>query len=308
MGETYHFLKDEDELRWFYSYCVPPLKPNECYFASNSARNKVFTEAEKQTFMCGRSEMWLKTVITEDSYLSVRKGIRRLECNKEAYLTKSGLSYPAKCLVLYWNIVPTDAYKAMKDQLINLVRIQQEMTDSIIKGSKEALESSWKNVRHSHTTGQSVFARSFGTAEWVDIDMDCLDWKRTTAGWECLDAIKMKLTEILGRANYVQIQTAGGWHWLLRVRALKEAGRALKEDPIKRIITEMGSELESYNFHPKEIVRNSNEMIPLPGTLQYGSHVVQVYNKEDFTEADRLHDYPVKLGPTGPALIFLHDC
>jgi len=39
----------------------------------------------------------------------------------------------------------------------------------------------------------------------------------------------------------------------------------------------------------KEIEINRNQMVPLVGTYQYGDHVVRVINKEDFTEACRLH-------------------
>jgi hypothetical protein len=41
-----------------------------------------------------------------------------------------------------------------------------------------------------------------------------------------------------------------------------------------------------------EIIKNKNEMIPLPGTVQYGSSIVRVLNKNDFGEPEKLHDWP----------------
>jgi len=290
-GECYKFLGDESELRWFWKYCVPGLKPNEVYFMSTSARNKKLDEEERKFFQVGRSEMWKKEIVTEDDYSKFLRGIRRLETNKYAYLTKSGLPYPDKVLVLYFNIVPTDAYRAMQEQILNLMGIQREMTDSVLKGSEAALLSSWKNVRNSHTTGQSVFARSFSNPTWIDIDMDVSSWKQTVDGWRVIDEVKNFLADQLGLGNFVQVWTAGGWHWLLRSSALREMGRRIRQDPVTTVIGKMKDMFQYADMWTEgdEIVRNKNEMIPLPGTIQYGDHVVTVANKEDFRPEQALH-------------------
>jgi hypothetical protein len=292
MGECYRFLADEEELRWFWTYCVPRLNPRECYFMSCSARNKKLSEEEREYYRVGRSEMWAKQIVAEDDYSRFLKGIRRCEANRLAYLTKGGMPYPDKVLVLYFNVVPTDAYWAMKLQIEYLLDLQMQLTDSALKGSEKALEETWRNVRHSHTTGQSVFARSYGEDTWLDIDMDCKNWIKSVDGWRSLDEIKTTMTADLGLGNYAQIWTAGGWHWLIRMTALRDMGRKIKADPVKRLIQTMEDGLVKYGFKPDEIVSNKNKMIPLPGTLQYGDHLVQVMNKDDFTEDMRLHDWP----------------
>jgi hypothetical protein len=285
MMETYKFLEDENELRFFYDYLIQPLKPHECYFMSLSARNKRLSAFERDIYQCGRSEMFLKEVVTEDSYERILKGIRRLEPNKLAYLTKSGQPYPEKCLVLYWNIVPVNAYKAMQDQILHLISIQKELTDSSIHGSESGLSSAWRNIRHSHTTGQSVFARSFSEPDWIDIDVDVKDLKMNTKRLWIISEMKSFMEDHVGKGNFAIIETFGGMHWLVRNSALKEAGKKIKGDPVSKIIhtfKHIFFEEDMFDPDTDEIIRNSNQMIPLPSTIQYGEKSVTVMNKEDF--------------------------
>jgi hypothetical protein len=289
---TYEFLKDLDELKWFWTYAMCPLKPHEVYFISTSARNKRLDETEREFFKVGRSEMWHKEIITEDDFARFLKGIRRCEANKLAYLTKGGMPYPDKVLVLYTNIAPTDAYSAMTAQIDSLITTQRELVDSVLKNSRQGITQAYQNIRHSHTTGQSVFARSFGESDWVDIDSDIDNYETTFEGLNAIQGIKDFLYKEIGAGNFMQIQTVGGFHWLIRKAKLSDIGKKYKADPIQTIISFMTSVLSPCGVAIKEIIRNKNEMIPLPGTIQYGQHVVKVLNKEDFTEDKRLHEWP----------------
>jgi hypothetical protein len=286
---TYKFLADEEELKWFWKYGVQPLKPNEVYFMSTSARNKKLNEEEREFFQVGRSEMWHKEIVAEDSYERFVRAIRRCECNRLAYVTKSGKPYPDKVLVLYYNVVPSNAYRAMQEQMTYLLDLQKQMTDAVLKGSQGGLDACWKNVRHCHTTGQSVFARSFSDAYWVDVDMDCSPKPNAVI----LELVMSILLQDLGfsKGDFMAIDTAGGFHFMFKSTALREAGRRFKADPVKTAIESMRSTLVSCdpNADVKEIVRNTNEMVALPGTIQYGDHVVTVYNKSHFTEEMALH-------------------
>jgi hypothetical protein len=288
---TYEFLKDLDELKWFWMYAMRPLKPNEVYFISTSARNKRLDEAEREYFQVGRSEMWHKEIITEDDFSWFLRGIRRCETNKLAYLTKSGMPYPDKVLVLYINIAPVDAYSAMTKQIDSLLTTQRELTDSVLKNSPQGTAQAYYNIRRSHTTGQSVFARSFGESVWVDIDSD-IEGFDTDRGREVIQGVKELLYTEVGKSNFMQIQTVGGFHWLIRKSKLSDIGRKYKADPIGTIISFMTSAFKADGIAVNEIVKNRNEMIPLPGTIQYGRHVVKVVNKEDFQESNRLHEQP----------------
>jgi hypothetical protein len=291
MSEVYKFLADEEELKWFWKFGVPPLKPYEVYFISTSARNKRLNPEEREHYQVGRSEMWHKEIIAEDDYARFIKAIRRCECNKEAYLTKAGLSYPDCVLVLYYNVVPSNAYRAMQQQMIYLMDLQKQLTDAVVGNSEGGIEACYKNIRHCHTTGQSVFARSFSDAVWVDIDMDC----KPKPALEVVERVRLHLLDQLdfSKGDFMIIDTAGGDHIMFRSAALKAAGARFKGDPVKKVIDGMSDVLQASGLEPEEIVRNKNEMVALPGTLQYGDHIVRVLNKEDFTEDMKMHDMPI---------------
>jgi|GEM_PF-860898 len=106
--ETYKFMHSQEELRWWWDYGVPPLKPNEIYFLSLSCRNKSLTEEERQYYQCGRSEMFAKQQIRHDTWEDFLKHVKRFEVRRDAYLTKSGVPFPQKSLVVYWNLTPID--------------------------------------------------------------------------------------------------------------------------------------------------------------------------------------------------------
>jgi hypothetical protein len=292
---TYEFLRDPDELKWFWTYAMRPLKPHEVYFISTSARNKRLDETEREYFKVGRSEMWHKEIIAEDDFSRFLRGIRRCEANKLAYLTKGGMPYPEKVLVLYTNIAPVDAYSAMAKQIDNLITTQRELVDSVLKNSRQGIDQAYRNIRYSHTTGQSVFARSFSDSDWADIDADIEGWD-CDAGLEAIEEMKKFLYAEVGKGNFMQVQTVGGFHWLIRKSKLSDVGRKYKADPIVTIIQAMTVACESNDKKTdiaiNEIIKNKNEMIPLPGTVQYGSHIVRVVNKQDFSIDMRLHDWP----------------
>ena len=65
------------------------------------------------------------------------------------------------------------------------------------------------------------------------------------------------------------VKTGGGMHFLIR-------REKIKFDP-KHLI----QKIEEILPDAKEVVRNKNEMIPMPGTFQYGVPV-EIWNKEDF--------------------------
>jgi hypothetical protein len=298
--DTYKFIADINELEWFWKFGVPKLEPNEVYFMSTSARNKRLTEEEREYYKVGRSEMWHKEIVKEDDWGMFLKAIHRCEANKLAYLTKAGMPFPDKVLVLYWNINPTDAYKSMLDHIDGLIRVQRELSDSVLKNSQAGIASAWKNIRASHTTGQSVFARSFGTRTWVDIDCDMENWDNPI-GHKQLNYVRSWLeSHKITQGNYMVIHTAGGLHFLIRTEVLPLLGRELKSNPVESIIKTItdyftlhfindGTTVVKTGIIVNEVVQNSNMMVGLPGTLQYGEHIIRVLNKEDFDESMAFH-------------------
>jgi len=268
---NYRFLADEEELKWFWDYGIPPLQKNEIYFVSLSARNKQLNEKEREEYKVGRSEMFGKQQIRYDDWGQFLRHIKRFEVRKDAYLTKAEIPYPQKVLVVYWNITPIDAYKAMKDQMTYLNEVLSSLADSAIKNSQGGIDEAFYKVRKSFDTCQSLFARNFGHKEWVDFDIDSvLDYDQKIKVWDYF-------RQQFGTGNTMFIETAGGLHCLLRKSCLKKNPQIIC------------NELLIILPNAKEIVRNTNEMIPLPGTYQYGNHIVKIFNKEDFKDEHKLH-------------------
>jgi hypothetical protein len=272
--DTYDFLADEEELKWFWEYGIPPLKREEIYFVSLSCRNKTLTEDERKTFMCGRSEMFAKQQIRHDNWISFLQHIKRFEVRKDAYLTKANLEYPQKSLVVYWNLSPINAYKAMKDQMNYLNEVITSLTDSALKNSQGGIDEAFYKVRKSFDTCQSLFARNFGNKIWVDFDIDSditnTDYRKIRDLFQTVGDGKI--------SNTMFVRTGGGLHCLFRKEKLHQNPDGICKELLK-IIPDA-----------KEIVRNTNEMIPLPGTWQYEDHLVKIVNKSDFTEEDKLHE------------------
>jgi len=264
---NYKFLADEQELRFFWEYGIPTLKPNEVYFVSLSCRNKQLNEMEREFYKAGRSEMFAKQQIRYDDWSVFLQHIKRFEVRQDAYLTKSGKPYPQKSLVIYWNLANIDAYKAMKDQMNHLAEIMGSLTDAALKNSQGGLEEGYYKVRKSFDTAQSLFARNFGHREWIDFDCDAED---ITAGQ--YQSVIDHLNADFGVGNVMAIKTAGGIHFLIRKSVVKINPQIVCNYILGRVP------------QAKEVVRNSNEMLPLPGTWQYENHVVTVMNKENFSE------------------------
>ena len=271
--EIYRFLADEEELKFFWDYGISPLKKNEIYFISLSARNKLLTAEERLFYQLGRSEMFGKQQIRHDDFNIFIQHIKRFECRRDAYLTKSGIPYPQKVLRIYINITPIDAYKAMKDQINYLTEVLTSLTDSALNNSQNGIEDSFYKVRKSFDTCQSLFARNFGTKEWVDIDID-LDEEYTENLYNNIkDIFKEYFTD---SGDVMFIRTSGGIHCLIRKSKLK-----MNPNDICKKLSKV--------IKAKEIIRNNNEMIPCPGTYVDEDFIVRVLNKEDFSLENKLH-------------------
>jgi len=271
--ENYRFLADEDELKFFWDYGLPPLKQNEIYFISLSARNKLLTEEERLFYQLGRSEMFGKQQIRHDNFGVLLQHIKRFECRRDAYLTKAGIPYPQKVLRVYLNLTPIDAYKAMKDQINYLTEVLTSLTDSALNNSKNGIDDSFYKVRKSFDTCQSLFARNFGTKEWIDIDIDLNEDYSEKLFCDIKTVFKEYFSE---NSDVMFIRTSGGIHCLIRKNKLKTN----PDDIYKKL---------SHIVKAKEIVRNTNEMIPCPGTYMDEDFIVRVLNKNDFSEEDKLH-------------------
>ena len=273
----FKIIGDESELKWFFEYGVPPLKKNEIYFVSMSLRKKKLDSEERKILT--HNEMFNKLQIRKDDWEYFLSHIKRLEQRIDGYFPIESENFIHKAIVTYWNLSPINAYSAMKDQMAHLTEIMSELTDSALKSSAPALNNAYYKVRKSFDTTQSLFARNFGTKYWIDIDVD---HNFTESEY---DKVMQLLYNIVDSKNepffipgdIMAVSTAGGIHFLL------------KRDKVKLNPTWICKEIERILPKAKEVVRNSNEMIPLVGTTQYENHIVRVLNKEDFNESHKIH-------------------
>lgn len=131
-----------------------------------------------------------------------------------------------------------------------------------------------------------------GTKYWVDFDLDLNDWGKYIRdfyvdGDPLLESWMDYCNEKLGKGNFVIVATSGGYHTMVNKDIIHWNPNTFIED-FQRL------EIDTPMPHPDgstrlvkngeligELVYNTNAMIPVPGTYQYG-HVVHVINKGDF--------------------------
>lgn len=131
-----------------------------------------------------------------------------------------------------------------------------------------------------------------GTKYWVDFDLDLNDWGKYIRdfyvdGDPLFEGWMDYCNEKLGKGNFVIVATSGGYHTMVNKDIIHWNPNTFIED-FQRL------EINSPMPHPDgstrlvkngeligELVYNTNAMIPVPGTYQYG-HVVRVINKGDF--------------------------
>jgi len=268
MPEYIKVIADEAELKWWYKYVVPSLKPNEIYFVSMSLRKKRLDPEQRK--ILPHNEMWNKTQIRHQGWESFVKHIRRMEVRVDSYFPHEAESFINSALVCYWNICPIDCYAAMKDQMNHLTEIMTTLTDSALKNSQGGIEQAYYKVRKSFDTCQSLFARNFGEKAWIDFDID-IDGAFDIHIYRCL---REYFHSLFGLGNVIFVKTVGGIHCLIRKEVYK-MNPAIVIDGVKKIVSNL-----------KEVVKNDNNMCPLPGTFQYGIPVI-VLNKEDITQEMR---------------------
>jgi hypothetical protein len=271
MFEYYHFLEDENELKWFYDHCIPSLKEDEVFFLSLSARNKQLSEEERKFYSLGRSEMFGKQVIRKDSYETIFEHVLRYESRIGSWQTRINKPIPQKCMIVYWNINPSSTRKVITDTFEHINELQGELTNAALKNSKVAIDSAFHKIKKYFDSIVSLYARNEGTKYWLDIDVDV---EKKEFQYNYL-SIHYYLLSKLGIGNFVEIETKGGIHILVKRIAIKFNPQEIV-DEISKIFQDA-----------KDININHNAMIPLPGTNQAG-FTVRILNKDEFVKENNI--------------------
>jgi len=234
---------------------MSPLKPDEAYFLSLSARNKYLTDEERKTYELGRTEMFARELVKqnkygtpiEDIYLRVLKS---MQVSEGGYTSRTGVTLPDKCLVVYANINPSSGIKALK---MFYERTTEALFD--MRTNSEAPS----NFNNLDTQLMNCYQKCKGTRTLIDIDFDIPE--------EGSDILHTFLDEMYEKdVKYHVVKTKSGYHVLLERETLKFNYNL-------NIIKAHEEAQKRFGKEHIEVEVNKNEMIPIPGTMQAGHKV-----------------------------------
>ena len=240
----FNLVHNVEEIEKFHSL-LHPLQPGEAYFVSMSARDKYLTAEERVHFSLGRAEMFGRKIVKEPSFADYLRVIRSMEVNDGGYTTRNGLSIPHKCAIIYANINASSGLKALKEfnERTNELMFEVLHNPDAIK-HYASLDSMLMNC----------YQRQRGVNHLLDIDFDI---KKDADGHSLLGKFIGELKK--NNVTYKVIETHGGFHVLIVRSTLK-----FNYNIILKELDALAREL----YGKAEIVKNVNDMVPLPGTIQ----------------------------------------
>lgn len=309
MSEMYNVIADLEELKWFFDNILTRPAMHESYAAVFCARYKKLTDEERaevgiskrdaefmatQTFRVRKFHSALDFERDDGwNFDNFIKHLRRFNVDKEAYLTSGGYPLPEKCLATIFYVNPCDEIKVADEVMRKLEETKTAIVKAMLNGktlednmqSYQAFSNIESNVKHAR-------AHCKGSVYWLDFDIDVPAWFK-----DCpLDIVRSKqyYTAMLeafdaeyGIGNYIVIDTSGGYHVLVRTKAIKADPHRFCQKILsiyKRGCLDGNPAYRDIKGVDKfECIVNDSQIpgIPLPGTYQYGRPVT-ILNKEDF--------------------------
>lgn len=216
------------------------------------------------------------------------KHLRRFNVDRKAYLTSGGYPLPEKCLATIFYVNPCDEIKVADEVMTKLNETKTAIVKAMLNGktvehnlqSFQTFSNIESNVKHAR-------AHCKGSVYWLDFDLDCSSWFKATHGPYYKTMCRI-LDEMFGKGNYAIIDTSGGYHILVRTKAIHgdphffcKSMNTLYQKGIQDGCMPYYDDKGNDKF---ECIVNDSQIpgIPLPGTYQYG-RPVRVINKEDFS-------------------------
>lgn len=242
-------IQDYSELSRFYDKLYD-LERDEIFFVSLSCRNKYLSEEERKKYHLSGNEMFCREFIFEKN---MEKFVEIFEKMYHDFFFKD---LPEKGLVTYFNLNPTSSIKAylnfkkeMDEELVRLV-------DSLHTGT-EYREQVYHRFKNSQSVLKTQFQKYRSRKILIDVDFDV----------KSKDPIEEFQDELLKNdVMYFTTETRSGYHV------------TMKKDTIhfnyNEIIERLNTDVEV--FDGGEIIVNEQEMIPVPGTMQGGNHLVRI--------------------------------
>ena len=308
--EHYKLVYDENEMRWFYDHVISKPNFDEAYAFCLAHRSKKLTAEERKDFRSKASEMLDPQVSfpARDGSFNFdkwAKSIYRYECSKKAYTMVGDQTLFAKALVCYCTPNPSDERAVIKELKSYINVHEQELVDSalktderaralnnlvtralngedvsedikrlLVKGERSGVDESLYKLCHSLVKFKRLQFDCTGSRNWVDFDMDVKDKEFKE---ELYKAAHNAFLKKVGKKNFVVVETNGGFHILVRKEVLKFNPYDLINEVLAVNIANGKTAKEAID----EFIYNTNCMLPVPGTYQYGFQVF-VRNKEDF--------------------------
>ena len=303
--DRYEVIADEKELLWFFDNIIQKPLVHESYAAVFCARYKKLTDDERSKVgISKRDAEFLATqtfrvkkfhdaaeLSNDDGWTfeNFMKHLRRFNVDNRAYLTSGGYPLPDKCLATIFYVNPCDEIKVADEVMTKLESTKTAIVKAMLNGktlednlqSYQAFSNIESNVKHAR-------AHCKGSVYWLDFDLDCPGWFKAVYG-PYYQTMCGTLSEMFGKGNYVIIDTSGGYHILVRTRAIHGDPHFFCKS--MEILYHKGIQdgcMPYYDDKSKdkfECIVNDSQIpgIPLPGTYQYG-RPVKVINKEEFSK------------------------
>jgi len=307
---SYKFLGDEAELKWFFDHILVKPELNESYLMCIASRAKKVSSDERSRIQLGRGEMMREQVVTTRGKEKLwdfnwfKSFIYRYECPYEGMVTKSGDPYPQESLVLYFYVNPSDEHKVAMDSMTFTNGILNDLINACTNMSKDGIQEQLFKLRALDTHKKTCRAVNISRHLWTQFDFDFSEGVKSDS--EGVEAVKKTIQRcgntLFGKGNVVLVRTAGGFHVLVHKEGMRYWGNVVRkketfEGPkysepttqfvqlvawnLNKISTNNFTESSQFRWFD-EWVKTSQSFLPCPGTLQYGSFIVSVANKEDF--------------------------
>lgn len=294
-NEYYKFVADEQELEWFFNHAIVKPELDESYLMCLSARNKKLDEEERKLYNLGRSEMMREEIIAPRSKSKLwnfnifKSSIYRYECRKEGIVTKNGLPYPDKCLVVYFYPNPSKESLVITDSVKLAITMMSEMINASAKKSWNGVEDGLDKLGTISKHIKSSHAANLSRKLYVQFDFDIIkDNDIAFRRKEAYNIIHADAINHFDKGNFFIIETAGGFHVLVKKesygKSMEKANKKKKENNLNYMPDFLSDVVDNYSYTFEEAIKCNQEFIPLPGTYQYSSFIVRVLNKEDFNE------------------------
>ena len=316
LKEVYDIVSDITELKWFFDHVIQKPQISESYTAVCVSRHKKLTKEEQEDIGLTRKEAEFLAVETfrlghfkdalyqnENNWTfdSFLKHLRRLEVNKDAYTTSTGLPLPTKTLATIFYVNPCDNIKVCREFFNQYLDVAQSISKAMLNG-KTAVDNlqSYQWFDNAESNLKHLKANQKGSRYWLDFDLDVPKWFKDTKDQDVYAPPKAThfikgyykqmidyLNEAFGKGNYVIVDTSGGYHILVRASAIKANPHNFCRDMqlVYQQAMTYGEEpyLDEKGNCKFECIVNDSQIpgLPLPGTYQYGRPVF-VMNKEDF--------------------------